>query len=257
MEKMKIVIKYGTEAVTHAAGMDVAFLYQQASEISKLRERYDFVVVSSGAVAEGKALWAPHRELFNVDPSLQAYAMIGVGQYFLAWQKAMAKFDIPTGLVLVTHKEMDDPNERPVLERALSESRLAGVLPIVNQNDAICVDELEKLTYGGDNDGVGGHIASLIDADFFIMYTKNGGLINDDGYEVRTLTPEMYEDARKMVESRERQADSKGKGGMGSKLSAGRKAASQGCRVFIARSGIPIEAVINKESGTEIVAIAA
>lgn len=257
MEKERIVLKYGTEAVTNDSGMDTEFLYQQAADISQLRDRYDFIVVSSGAVAVGRAMWLSNQDQYEEEPSLQTFAMTGSGQYFSGWQNALAKFDIPSGLILVTHKEMDDPIERPVLECALSDSRKAGVLPIVNQNDAICDDELETLTYGGDNDGVGSHVSILMDAGYYIIFTKKGGLIDDAGNEVRTLMPEMYKNARKMVASRERREDSRGKGGMGSKLSASRAASSQGCRAFIAKSGTPIEAVISKESGTEIVAIAA
>lgn len=255
MENEKLVIKYGSEAVTNEHGMDQELLHQYASDIQVVRETFDVAVVSSGAVATGKALWTPYHDQKNSnEPSLQTYAMMGSGQAFTAWQTALAHFDIPSGQILVTHKEIDDPTEKPVLKRALENCANTGLVPVINENDVLSVEELARLVYGGDNDGLGGLVAELTEAAYYIIFTKKGGLIDDSGDEVRVLTSDMYKWAKKLVSSRERRADSLGRGGMSSKLSICRKTARLGIKTYIAQSGQSIEAVLNGQTGTHVVA---
>lgn len=263
MEKDKIVIKWGSDSVTNNVGMDGAVLNQAANEIAGIRDQYDAVVVSSGAVAVGKTLWSPHRVGFRdtvSEPSDQAYAMMGSAVCHLAWQESLERYSIPSGQLLLTHHQIESP-ERPVLKEALMDCFKWGIVPVINENDALSTEELAKRVYGGDNDGIAGHIAELIKAKIMIIYTGKGGLMDDNWYEVSRLTPGRYKWARELVEYRERRKskdpENKGTGGMSSKLDVCIDAAALGIKTHIAKVGTPIEAVLNGESGTEIVAIAA
>lgn len=260
MEKERIVLKWGSDSVTNDTGMDEDALNQAALEIAGIRDRYDAVVVSSGAVAVGKTLWHPYREeqsKSESEPSDQAYAMMGSAHCHVAWQKALSRFDIPSGQLLVTHHQIEG-YEKPVLKNALEECFKWGIVPDINENDAFSIEELAKLVYGGDNDGIAGHIAVLIKASAMIIYTGKGGLMDDNWEEVRQLIPGRYKWARELVEFRERRkpkdASDKGTGGMSSKLKVCIDAAALGVKTHIAKVGTPIEDVLNGESGTEIVA---
>lgn len=264
MEKEKIVLKWGSDSITNEFGMDEDLLNDATRNIDQVRDRYDVVVVSSGAVAVGKSIWiqsqAEETDIHNnPEPSLQAFAMMGIPLWSTAWQKALSKFDIPSGQLLVTHNEIDDPIDRPVLEEALQDCFRHGIVPVVNENDPVSTVELAKLAYGGDNDGIAGHIAHLISAEILIIYTEKGGLINEYDQEVPILTPSNYGWAKKMVNSRERREDphKKGRGGMSSKLHVCHKYSSLGIRTFIAKQGTEIDDVLNGNSGTEVIAIEA
>lgn len=260
MEKELIVLKWGSDSVTDDQGMDEARLNDAAREIDIIRERYAAVVVSSGAVAVGKTLWTPH-QIGEVpsEPSLQVYAMMGSGLCFSAWQKALSRYDIPSGQLLVTHNEINSPIEKPVLKDALRECIKWGIVPVINENDALSIEELAKLAYGGDNDGIAGHIAELLGATTLIIFTGKGGMIDENGEEVRVLSDDRYDWAKKLVSSRQRREDprKKGRGGMASKLHVCHKYAALGIRSFIAQAGSPIDMVLEGETGTEIVAKAA
>ena len=263
MEKDKIVIKWGSDSVTNNLGMDMDVLDQAANEIAGVHDQYDPVIVSSGAVAVGKTLWTPYRQGFRDtfnEPSDQAYAMMGSAACHLAWQGALDRYTIPSGQLLLTHHQIESL-ERPVLKEALLDCFKWGIVPVINENDALSIEELAKLAYGGDNDGIAGHIAKLIDAKIMIIYTGKGGLMDDNWEEVNRLTPGRYKWARALVEHRERRKpkdpENKGTGGMSSKLDVCIVAAGLGIKTYIAKVGTPIEDVINGESGTEIVAIAA
>lgn len=265
MEKEKIVLKYGSEAVTDQHGMNDDFLAQSAMDIAGLEDRFSFVVVSSGAVAVGRRLWSQLHENSDQmeEPTLQAYAMAGSGPSFVSWQSAFWEKGILAGQLLVTDVEIKNPIERPVLKNALRDCEEAGILPVVNENDAMSIKELAKLAYNGDNDGVGGHISILIDADHYIIFTKKGGLLDENGEEVRRLTPDRYKWAKKLVKARKIERErihpekQEGRGGMSNKLKISKKFAKRGVKVYIAKSGEPIEAVLAGDTGTQIIAKAA
>jgi glutamate 5-kinase len=263
VEKEKIVLKWGSDSVTNNVGMDARVVNDAANEIASIQSRYDAVVVSSGAVAVGKTLEFPFndRQLAQETPSLQSYAMMGAGQWFATWQNALSRHNVASGQLLVTHNEIDNVVEKPVLQDALVDCFKWGIVPVVNENDALSVEELAKLVYGGDNDGIAGHIAELIKANAMIIYNGKGGLMDDNWEEVKRLTPSRYKWARELVEHRERRepkdVGDKGTGGMSSKLKVCIDAASLGIKTHIAKVGTPIEGVLNGDSGTEIVAIEA
>jgi glutamate 5-kinase len=259
MEKSTLVIKYGSEAVTNEHGMAIDKVQAYALDAYEASANHELVIVSSGSVAVGECLWRQMDHADDtVEPSLQAYAMMGSGESFSTWQRALSNHNIAAGQLLVTHKEIDDPSEKPVLLDALRSCRDSGIIPIVNENDALSVVELAKKAYGGDNDGIGLHIATVVHASELILFTNNGGLLNDQGEEIRNLGKQDHKAALRMIKNREQvnavDGNRKGRGGMTSKLSIGIEAAHLGIRSYIAKAGSPIEEVLAGNTGTHIVA---
>lgn len=188
----------------------------------------EVILVSSGAVAAGRMLLADHSELDTNNAARQAMAALGQTQTVALWQRL---FDRPLAQVLLTHD--DTRNRRRYLNAraTLQELLKYGVLPVVNENDTVAVDELTL----GDNDNLAAIVAGLIDADVLIIATDIDGLYsanpltNPDAepiHQVVELTPEILAAAGGS-------GSSVGTGGMRTKLEAAQKAAAAGIDTFL------------------------
>lgn len=247
-----LVLKYGSEAVTNGQGVDMECIGLYSDDIQEAQERYNTIVVSSGAAAMGRWLWEEHGGGEEM-PTPQEQAMMGSAYACIGWQSELLKRGIFSGQLLTTHHEIEDKIERPVLSEALYNCFERGIVPIVNENDALSIKELAKLAFGGDNDGIAAHIARLVGAKHLILFTKRGGFFDEDRQEVREIRPEQRSWALDIAKRRQTDRQAKGKkgrGGMPSKLHHGFKAADAGTGTHIARAGARIEAVLDGEEGT-------
>ncbi len=186
-------------------------------------EGREIVLVSSGAVTAGRMLLAHRGESNTSHAARQAMAALGQTQTIALWQRL---FDCPLAQVLLTHDDMRDRrrylNARATIEELLQH----GVLPVVNENDTVAVDELTL----GDNDNLAAIVAGLTDADLLLIATDIEGLysanprLDPDAVpidEVLELTPEILAAASGA-------GSSHGTGGMRTKLEAAQKAAAAG-----------------------------
>lgn len=188
----------------------------------------EVILVSSGAVAAGRMLLAGHLHHDVNSAARQAMAALGQTQTMALWQRL---FDRPLAQVLLTQDDMSN-RRRYVNARATLEELLKhGVLPVVNENDTVAVDELTL----GDNDNLAAIVAGLVDADVLIIATDIPGLYsanpNSDPnaepiHEVLELTPELMAAAGGSDSS-------VGTGGMRTKLEAAQKAAAAGIDTFL------------------------
>lgn len=190
---------------------------------SSQMEGREIVLVSSGAVTAGRMLLAQHADIDASHTQRQAMAALGQTQTIALWQRL---FDRPLAQVLLTHDDMRD-RRRYLNARATIQELLGhGVLPVVNENDTVAVDELTL----GDNDNLAAIVAGLVDADLLLIATDIDGLYsanprNDPDArpidEVIELTPEVMAMASGT-------GSSHGTGGMRTKLEAAQKAAVAG-----------------------------
>lgn len=189
----------------------------------------EVILVSSGAVAAGRMLLADHDD--DADPgnaARQAMAALGQTQTIALWQRL---FDRPLAQVLLTHDDMRNRRRYLNARGTLQELLKYGILPVVNENDTVAVDELTL----GDNDNLAAIVAGLIDADVLIIATDINGLYdanpNTDPnarpiQEVVQMTPEIMAAAGGSDSS-------VGTGGMRTKLEAALKAAQAGIDTFL------------------------
>ncbi len=190
---------------------------------SSQAEGREVILVSSGAVTAGRMLLTQHADIDASHAQRQAMAALGQTQTIALWQRL---FDRPLAQVLLTHDDMRD-RRRYLNARATIQELLGhGVLPVVNENDTVAVDELTL----GDNDNLAAIVAGLVDADLLLIATDIDGLYsanprsNPDAVpidEVVELTPEILAAASGA-------GSSHGTGGMRTKLEAARKAAAAG-----------------------------
>jgi len=186
-------------------------------------EGREIILVSSGAVTAGRMLLASHTDIDTSHAARQAMAALGQTQTIALWQRL---FDRPLAQVLLTHDDMRNRRRYLNARATLQELLQHAVLPVVNENDTVAVDELTL----GDNDNLAAIVAGLVDADLLLIATDINGLYSANPRsdpdarpidEVIELTPEVMAMAGAA-------GSAHGTGGMRTKLEAAQKAAAAG-----------------------------
>lgn len=181
-----IVVKFGTGILTDASKRpDEDRMRQLVSQVAEqARAGRELIIVSSGAVGCGMgALNFTHRpgDLAN----LQACAAVGQSRLMGIYQKLFAEFGLTTAQVLLTHDDLRDRDRHLNARNSLLNLLEHGVVPIVNENDAVSYTELKF----GDNDRLSAMVASLVHADLHVILTTAEGVIRDFGRETAELIP--------------------------------------------------------------------
>jgi glutamate 5-kinase len=229
----RAVVKIGSSLLTNAgAGLDRGAIADWAAQIAALRARgIEVLVVSSGAIAEGmKRLgWARRPRAVN---ELQAAAAVGQMGLVQMWESCFSELGLHTAQVLLTHEDLGD-RRRYLNARTTLKSLVAlGVVPIINENDTVVVDEIRF----GDNDTLGALVTNLIEADAFVILTDQRGLYSADPRKVPGAT--LVESARAGDVALEAMAGGAGSaigsGGMLTKVLAAKRAARSGAHTAIA-----------------------
>lgn len=236
--KLTIVAKIGTSSLTDSGGVIAADAIESVClQVAELRSRGDdVIVVTSAAVAAGlEALGFIGRPSDIL--TLQAVSAVGQSRLMRAWDDAFARVGLVSGQVLVTPNEFFDRRQYLHIRDTLQRMLALGVVPVINENDAVADDELRF----GDNDRIAALIAHLIDADVMVLLTDTSGLFTADPRTdpdarlieyVASVTPELEAAAGSAGTAR-------GSGGMSSKLRAAKIASFSGIRAVIAGARQP------------------
>lgn len=244
----RIVVKVGSGVLSGGGGgLDGATLRRLAGEIAKARAAGDeILVVSSGAILAGR-----ERLKLESRPSVQlkqAAAAVGQSRLMRAWEAAFARPKITVAQVLLSGDDLHH-RERYLNARStlLTLLRL-GVVPIVNENDTVAVEEIKF----GDNDGLSALVAGLVDANLLVLLTDQDGLYTEDprGNPAATLIPEVKPGTKP---ARIGKAGPWGTGGMESKVRAARQAAEGGVLAVVAngtKAGTLSAVLAGKDVGT-------
>jgi glutamate 5-kinase len=220
----RVVVKIGTGVLTTAGRIDRAVLDGIAADCAALAAAgRDVVVVSSGAIALGVgALGYPTRP--KTMEALQACAAAGQGELIRLWREAFAPHGRVVAQVLLTHADLSNRKRFLNARRALAELSRRGAIPVINENDTVSVDEIAF----GDNDALSAQVANLVGADLLVMLSVAPALLDGDR-RVSVVRPEDPS-AESFVRSG---TSAGGKGGMATKVRAGRAAASVGAGAVI------------------------
>lgn len=224
----RLVVKVGTGTLTDAAGrFDRENCARLAAELAAASDRRQVVLVSSGAVALG----AERLGLARVKgrpwdiATKQACAAVGQPHLMAAWGEALGAHGRTVAQVLLTADDLANRkrflNARRTFQRLLDR----GVVPVVNENDTVAVDEIKV----GDNDTLAGLVASCVEADLVAMLTDVEGLYDRDPREKGAA---LLHDVERVTAEVERIAGGAGSerstGGMATKVKAARRLAAQG-----------------------------
>ncbi|KKI89348.1 hypothetical protein WQ54_26070 [Bacillus sp. SA1-12] len=232
MEKKRIVVKIGSSSLTNVKGqIDQEKFLDHVQAVAALRKAgHEVLLVSSGAVAAGFArLGYPTRPITL--KGKQAAAAVGQSLLVQSYIEQFSQFDIVPAQILLTRNDFSKQERYKNAYATISELLERGILPIINENDTVSVEEL---TFG-DNDMLSALVSGLVHADQLIILTDINGLY-DSNPRTNPLAqkidylPEVTDDMLKAAEG----AGSKvGTGGMKSKLMAAKTAISLGVQVFI------------------------
>jgi glutamate 5-kinase len=231
----RVVVKIGTNALTHATGrFHRAHFERLAAELLALAKGRELVVVSSGAIALGVERLKLDARPKDI-PGKQACAAVGQSRLMRAWEEALAPRVVAQ--VLLTHADVQERrrylNARHTLERLLEQ----GVVPVINENDTVSVDEIKF----GDNDTLAGLVSGLVGADVLVILSDVEGLYDADPRAHPDATRLAYVPrvTRAMVEAAGGSGSSVGTGGMATKVRAAAKVTELGTRCVIAAGHVP------------------
>ncbi|MBJ6724803.1 glutamate 5-kinase [Geomesophilobacter sediminis] len=248
----RIVVKIGSGVLTSEDnGIDPLFLSRLAGELAQLRaDGIETVVVSSGAVAAGRpALGLTDRP--KTLPQKQAAAAVGQSRLMRAYEEAFSQQDLTVAQVLLTRDDLVNrrrfQNARSTLDTLLA----YGIVPVINENDTVVVDELKF----GDNDNLSALVTNLVEAQLLIILTDIDGLYTADPRTDATAT--IIPMVRGITKDLERAAGgsgtSVGTGGMATKLAAAKKVMRYGVAAIICAGKTPgtlTRAMAGEEVGT-------
>jgi len=239
----RIVVKVGSSLLVDAAagGLKRAWLDSLAADIAALHNDKDVLVVSSGAIALGRAVLKLPAGVLKLEDA-QAAAAIGQIALARAWSEALSAHDITAGQVLVT---LGDTEERRRYLNA--RSTIAKLLewrsvPVINENDTVATTEIRY----GDNDRLAARVATMTSADLLVLLSDVDGLYDKPPGQpgakridtIARITPEI----EAMAGASESET---ARGGMVTKIEAGKIATTAGTHMVIASGHVdhPLKAI--------------
>jgi glutamate 5-kinase len=242
---VNIVVKIGTSSVTDEHGeIDPAPVEKLCAEVAGLRGlHHRVVVVTSGAISAG----LPALGLSGARPTdlatLQAVSAVGQHRLMRVYEDGLSRHGLLAGQVLLAPLDFVNRNQYLHARQTLTRLLDLGVVPVVNENDAVADDEIRF----GDNDRIAALVAHLVGADVLVLLTDTEGLFTADPR--RDTAASLIEEIVEVDAALQKAAGApgaRGSGGMVSKLAAARMAAWSGVTAVIAsaaRTGVLEEAV--------------
>ena len=252
--QLRIVLKFGSNLITtNNTILNYKVIDNLASQIAKIFEEHEIVLVTSGAVAAGLQYISSESttKILKKNSVVQKQILASVGQPILmkAYEESFDKYSISVSQALLARGDFENRNGYLNIRNTLLELLQIGILPIINENDVVATEELNRY---GDNDRLSAMVANAVDADILILlgtidglYTKDPN-INNDAKKieiVEKVDPKIISYAKGPV-------DKVGTGGMISKIQAANIATKSGISMYIA-SGLQnqvIQRIINDET---------
>ncbi|HMG43988.1 MAG TPA: glutamate 5-kinase [Acidimicrobiales bacterium] len=235
---MIVVAKIGSSSITDESGhIDKSAVAKFCTEVAALWEiGHRVVVVTSGAIAAGlPALGLDHRRTRDA-VTLQAVSAIGQSRLMRVYDAALGEMGLVGGQILLA--PLDFMMRQQYLHARSTLNRLLelGVVPVINENDAIADDEIRF----GDNDRLAALVAHLLKADLLVLLTDQPGLLTaDPRFDAQASLIEEIVELDHTLDAVVGGAGDRGSGGMASKLAAAKIAAWSGVRAVIAQADRP------------------
>lgn len=233
-DKMRrMVVKIGSSSITDADGrLSVQKLERIVGQVSAIQKSgIQMVLVSSGAVAAGLGKLGWRRSSITM-PEKQAAASVGQGLLMHSYEQLFHSRDIAIGQVLLTKSDIEDRSRFVHIRNTLMTLMRHGIIPIVNENDTVAVDEIRF----GDNDTLASLVALVTEAEELVLLTDIDGLYTGnpaiDPAAMRIA--DVFEITRELEGWASGAGSGVGTGGMRTKIAAAKVAVAGGCEVVVA-----------------------
>ncbi|MCI8387826.1 MAG: glutamate 5-kinase [Clostridiales bacterium] len=239
----RIVVKVGTSTLTSESGESDLRLFDRIARVltDLVGKGYEMILVSSGAIAQGKSLLGYKADLNSLGKK-QAAAAVGQCRLIYLYDKFFSEYGKTIAQILLTAEDIADDNKKQNLINTFESLLIDGIIPIVNENDSVGYDEIESPErLFGDNDMLSAIVAVMCKASRLIILSDVDGLYDRD--------PHIYPDARLIERIYNVDNDIKalaggagtnrGRGGMITKLRLAELAISNGIDATICRGDDP------------------
>lgn len=231
----RVVIKVGTSTLTHSNGqLNLRRIESLVREIADLHNQdIEVLVVSSGAIGVG-ANRMGYKKVPKTIPEKQALAAIGQGALLHLYEKLFAEYGKTVAQVLITRGDFDERLRYLNATNAFLAILSMKVIPIINENDTVVVEEIKF----GDNDTLSALVAGVVDADLLLILSDVDGFFSSDPRVDRSaaLISEIEEITDDMDDHSHNRGSSFSSGGMHTKLKAARMCMAAGIPMVIANS---------------------
>lgn len=228
----RVVVKVGSSTLTGGGErLSKPQMLELVRQIAHLHEQgVSVVLVSSGAVASGREALGFPKGRKDI-PFKQVLAAVGQVRLMQVWDQLFALYGLNVAQTLLTREDLADRQRYLNARNTLLALLETGVIPIVNENDVVGVDEIKI----GDNDNLSALVANLIDADLLVLLTDIAGLYTADPRHdaTATLIPEVSEIDAAIEAVGGRPGSERGVGGMTTKIQAAKLATESGTGVVI------------------------
>ena len=244
----RIAVKIGSNVLTKSDGMlDIARIEQIVEQVAELHQNgVEIVLVSSGAVASGKAELKPARKMDSVELR-QLFSAVGQAKLINCYYDLFRQKNIICGQVLTTKESFGSRRHYLNQQQCMRVMLENNVVPIVNENDTISVTELMFT----DNDELSGLIATMMDVDALIILSNIDGIYDGDPNDESSSVIRKIKSSQNLNQYIQTKKSSLGRGGMMTKTRIARKVAKEGIPVFIAngkKDGILIDLLTNENT---------
>ena len=176
----RIVVKVGTSALTSEAGLDAEMMADLVRQLCQIRDAYgEVLLVTSGAIAAGRStLGSITKDVGSDISSRQVFAAVGQSRLMHTYQEMFAKHGAQIAQTLLTIPDLSNRQSYLNVGNTLQRLLELRVVPVVNENDVVAVDEIGEVF--GDNDRLSALVANLVGADLLLILTDTEGLYSAD-----------------------------------------------------------------------------
>mgnify|MGYP001157070665 CR=1 FL=1 len=250
LDAKRIVIKVGSSLLVSKNKFNSKWLETFIQDLIFLKNKnIDILIVASGSVTLGKVYLNMGKKNLRIHEK-QACAACGQAILMNNFKKIFEKKKMSVAQILLTYSDTEDRKKSLNSKETIFELLRCHVIPIVNENDSVAVDELKF----GDNDRLAARVAQIIDANILILLSDVDGLFTANPKKKKSamLVREVEKINKKIYNMASTETNHHGTGGMFTKIEAAEIASESGCDTIICRGTKknPIREYLKKEMGT-------
>ena len=237
-KRMRLVIKIGTSTLAHAGGrLNIRRTEELCKVISDLKNSgIEIILVSSGAIGMGTGKLSLSERPRDM-ATKQAAAAVGQCELMYVYDKLFSEYNHTVAQILITASDIRHEDRHKNFSVTLNRLLELGVIPIINENDTIAVEEIVI----GDNDTLAAIVATSARADLLALLSDIDGLYTSDPHKDASarLIPEVHEIGADILALGGDSGSGLGTGGMRTKLTAAQICTEEGCDMIIANGDDP------------------
>ena len=217
MKKKRILLKIGSNTLTKETNnISRGKIEDVANQIAKLKDSYEFIIVSSGAIAVAKQfvkLESKQKDVFVK----QALASIGQPHLIRIYQEIFREYGLLSSQCLLSYSDFEKQESKTNIVNTINVLVNNSYIPIINENDTVATDEIKF----GDNDKLAALTASLLDVDLLIIATNTNGIYTKKSFkDEKPKTIKNVTNIEELINEIVSSKSTHGSGGMGSKIEA-------------------------------------